>query len=198
MKTTKTGIIILAAGNSSRLGRPKQLLQYKGKSLIKRAIDTADAAQLQASVLILGANLELILKEIRNSKMNIAINNNWREGMASGMQKGLEFLEKKLTPDQVILMLCDQPFVDSELLKLLVNKQNESGKGIVACHYNGVFGVPVLFSRKYFEELKSLKASEGAKKVVYAHQDDLAYVEFPNAAIDIDTLEDYERLTNGI
>lgn len=196
MKTTKTGIIILAAGNSSRLGSPKQLLQYKGKSLIKRAIDTADAAQLQASVLILGANLELVLKEIRNSKMNIAINNNWREGMASGMQKGLEFLEKKLTPDQVILMLCDQPFVDSELLKLLVNKQNESGKGIVACHYNGVFGVPVLFSRKYFDELRSLKGSEGAKKIVYAHQDDLAYVEFPNAAIDIDTIEDYEKLTN--
>jgi molybdenum cofactor cytidylyltransferase len=198
MKSYKTGIIILAAGNSSRLGRPKQLLQYKGKSLIKRAIDTAVDTQPQASVLVLGANLELILKEIRNSKMNIAINNNWREGMASGMQKGLDFLEKKLTPDQIILTLCDQPFVDSELLKLLVKKQKESGKGIVACHYNGVFGVPVLFSRKYFEELKDLRGTEGAKKVVYAHQDDLAFVDFPNAAIDIDTLEDYDRLINEI
>lgn len=198
MKTPKTGIIILAAGNSSRLGQPKQLLQFEGKSLINRAIDTAADAHLQGTVLILGANLELILKEIRNRKVNISINNNWREGMASGMQKGLEFLEKKITPDQVILKLCDQPFVDSELLKLLVKKQNESGKGIIACHYNGVFGVPVLFTRKYFEELKSLKGSEGAKKMVYTHQEDLAYVEFPNAAIDIDTLEDYKRLTNGI
>ena len=164
MKSPKTGIIILAAGNSSRLGKPKQLLQYQGKSLIQRAIETATKVRSKGSVLILGANLELILKDIRNSKVNVVINNNWKEGMASGMQKGLEYLEKKLAPDQVILMLCDQPFVNSELLNLMIEMQIKTRKGIVACHYNNVLGVPVLFTKKYFRELGTLVGSEGAKK----------------------------------
>jgi len=197
MTESKTGIIILAAGSSSRLGQPKQLLQFKGKSLLRNAIDAANGSRSGSSVLVLGANLELILKEVKNAKIDIVINNKWQEGMALGMQKGLNFLEKSYAPNQVILMLCDQPFVDSELLTLLIDKQKESGKGIVACHYNGVFGVPVLFSKKYFPELRNLKGSDGAKKVVYAHQEDMAKVEFPKAAIDIDTLEDYERLTKG-
>lgn len=194
MKPLKTGIIILAAGSSSRLGQPKQLLKYKGKSLIQMTIDTAIKSRADNCVLVLGANLELILKEIRNSKINIVINNNWQNGMASGMQIGLAFLEKKLAPDQVILILCDQPFVDSELINNIIN-QAESGKGIIACHYNGTLGVPALFSRKYFQELRGLIGSEGAKKVIYAHQDDLGKVDFPDGAIDIDTPDDYKKLT---
>lgn len=195
MKSPKTGIIILAAGNSSRLGKPKQLLKFQGKSLVQRAIETATKTNAQGSVLILGANLELILTDIRNSKVNVVINKNWKEGMASGMQKGLEYMEKKLAPDQVIMMLCDQPFVNSDLLNSLIEKQKETGKGIVACQYNDILGVPVLFTKMYFKELGTLKGSEGAKKVLYSHQDDLAQVEFPEGAIDIDTLEDYEKLT---
>jgi molybdenum cofactor cytidylyltransferase len=194
MKPPRIGIIILAAGNSSRLGHPKQLLEYKGKSLVLNTIDTAVETGADACILVLGANLELILKEIRNSKIDIVINNNWQKGMSSGMQKGLEFLEKKILPDQVILILCDQPFVNSVLLKRMVKKQTETGKGIIACHYKGTFGVPALFSRKYFPELNDLKSFEGAKKVIYAHLDDMEKIDFPNAAIDIDTLEDYKRL----
>lgn len=195
MKPFKTGIIILAAGSSSRLGQPKQLLMFKGKTLVRRAIDTAFESKSSACVLVLGANFELISHEIQDTNVDSVINYDWEKGMSSGMQKGLHFLENKIAPDQVILMLCDQPFVDSELLKLLVDKKAESGKGIIACHYNGTFGVPALFSRKYFSELKNLKGSEGAKKVIYAHPEDMERIEFPDAATDIDTLDDYKRLT---
>ncbi|WP_373521919.1 NTP transferase domain-containing protein [Aquiflexum sp.] len=197
MKSLKTGIIILAAGSSSRLGQPKQLLLYKGKTLIIKAIETALWSSAHACVLILGANFESITKVVQNTNVDIIINHDWEKGMASGMQKGLDFLEKKLAPDQVILMLCDQPFVDSELLNNLINKQTETGKGIIASHYNGISGVPVLFSSIYFSELYDLKGSEGAKKVLYKHSGDLAIVDFPDAAIDIDTLEDYEKLKKG-
>ena len=197
MKPSKAGIIIMAAGSSSRLGKPKQLLKYQGKSLIQRAIETADKTDSQMSVLILGANLELILKEIRGLKVNVVINNSWQEGMSSGMQKGLDYLEKKLDPDLVILMLCDQPFVDSDVLNLLIEKQKATGKGIIACQYDEVVGVPALFTKKYFPKLRKLKGTEGAKKVLYDNQDDLAHIDFQDAAIDIDTMEDYEKLTNG-
>lgn len=194
MTSPKTGIIILAAGSSSRLGQPKQLLTFKGKSLIRRAIDSAFESIADSYVLVLGAHFELIKKEVLNTNIEVIINHDWEAGMASGMQKGLNFLDIKFTPDHVILMLCDQPFVDSALLNNLVEKQSETGKGIIACQYGDTFGVPALFSKKYFSELNNLKGSEGAKKVIYAHQDDMEKIDFPNAAIDIDTLEDYEKL----
>jgi molybdenum cofactor cytidylyltransferase len=197
MKPVKTGIIILAAGSSSRLGQPKQLLKYEGKTLIRRAIDTVLESNSDASVLILGANFELIKSEVQDTNVDIIINHNWELGMASGMQKGLSFLEKKIAPDQVILMLCDQPFVDSELLNSIIDKQAETGNEIIACHYNGTYGVPALFTSKYFPELIELRGSEGAKKVIYAHLGDMEKIDFPNASIDIDTPEDYLRLTKG-
>ncbi len=196
MKPVKTGIIILAAGSSSRLGQPKQLLKYQGKTLVRRAIDTAFESKSDTNVLVLGANFELIEKEGQETNVDIIINDDWELGMASGMQKGLNFLENKIAPDQVILMLCDQPFVDSELLKSLIKKQAETGRGIISCHYNGTFGVPAMFTRKYFPELNKLKGAEGAKKVIYAHLDDLEKVDFPNGAIDIDTPQDYMKLTS--
>ncbi|WP_373493137.1 NTP transferase domain-containing protein [Aquiflexum sp.] len=197
MSPSKTGIIILAAGSSSRLGQPKQLLTYKGKTLVRRAVDMALESNSSANVLVLGASFELISKEVQHTKIDMVINHDWEKGMASGMKKGLEYLEKKHSPDQVILMLCDQPFVDSGLLNNLIKKQAETGKGIIACHYNDIFGVPALFSKKYFSELYSLKGAEGAKKVIYNHQDEMDIVDFPDAAIDIDTVEDYERLIKG-
>lgn len=196
MKPVKTGIIILAAGSSSRLGKPKQLLMYLGKTLIRKAIDTVLGCKFDASVLVLGANLELIIKEVQDTNIDIVINHNWEKGMASGMQMGLDFLNKIIAPDQVILMLCDQPFVNSALLNDIIEKQTKTGKGIIACHYNGTFGVPALFARKYFSELKKLNGSEGAKKVIYAHMEDAEKIDFPNGAIDIDTPEDYARLTS--
>lgn len=194
MKPVKTGIIILAAGSSSRLGQPKQLLTFEGRTLIRRAVETSLEITSSANVLVLGANSELIKREVQEINIELIINKDWEMGMSSGMQKGLNFLEKKIMLDQVILMLCDQPYVDSKLLSTMIKKQSETGKGIIACQYKGTFGVPALFTRKYFSELNRLNGSEGAKKIIYAHLDDMEKIDFPNGAIDIDTLEDYERL----
>ncbi len=188
-----TGIIILAAGSSSRLGKPKQNLVYKGQTLPQRAIATAAASVCMPVIVVLGANEEVIKPTIENDTINIIHNPDWQEGMASSIRSGINALQKmEPKADSVILMLCDQPFVDAILLAQLVQKK--STKGIIASAYDDTTGAPVLFDAAYFDELLSLKGHEGAKKLLLKYPDNVVTVPFPLGGIDIDTMKDYERL----
>ena len=189
----KTGVILLAAGSSSRLGRPKQLINYQGKTLIQKAIDEAQNSQADCLLVVLGANPNLIQTGFDHTKTPFVINPNWQFGMSSSMQAGLRFLMEKKAIDQVLLMLCDQPFVDASLLDQLITKKEESGKGIVASAYSNTSGVPALFDRRYFEELLQLTGSEGAKKVIFNHQAEVQALDFPLGAVDLDTEEDVNK-----
>lgn len=190
----KTGIIILAAGSSSRLGRPKQLLEFQSKKLIQRAIEEAQKSSSESCVVVLGWNPELIKTGFDSETVSYVINENWEEGMASSMQTGLRFLMEKDGINQVILMLCDQPFVNHKLLDSLIVEKEISGKGIVASFYSGTLGVPAIFDQKYFQDLLNLKGSEGAKKVILENSEDTIPLNFPLGALDIDTEEDFRRL----
>ncbi|MBC6366187.1 NTP transferase domain-containing protein [Algoriphagus sp. AK58] len=190
----KTAIILLAAGSSSRLGRPKQLIEFQGKKLIQKAIEEAQKSKSDSLVVVLGWNPELIKSGFGSMKIPFVINENWEEGMASSMQSGLRFLVEKEHPDQVILMLVDQPFVDADLLNSLILEKEKSGKGVVACSYSDTLGVPAIFDRAYFDEMLSLQGSEGAKKVIMKNRADVFAVDFPLGAVDLDTEEDLERL----
>jgi molybdenum cofactor cytidylyltransferase len=194
----KTGLIILAAGSSSRLGRPKQLIDFQGKKLIQRAVDFAVKSKADSLVVVLGWNPELIQNGFDSTQTPSVINENWEEGMASSMQVGLRFLMENEQQDQVILMLCDQPFVDTKLLDQLILAKKKSGKGIVACAYSDTLGVPALFDQKYFEEMLTLKGSEGAKKVILKNREDVFPVNFPLGEIDLDTEADLNRLNSWI
>lgn len=196
-KEIRTGVIILAAGSSSRLGQPKQLLEFKGKTLLEIAVEAAQNSLADSFVIVLGANADLIVEKILYTKVDRVINENWENGMASSMQKGLKYLMENSDPDQVILMLSDQPFVNNETLNSLIENKLNTNSEIIACSYNGTFGVPVLFTKKYFLELLSLTGNEGAKNLVMAHQDDLYAIDFPKGAIDIDTIKDYQRLKSS-
>ncbi|SDF04474.1 molybdenum cofactor cytidylyltransferase [Mucilaginibacter pineti] len=191
-----TGIIILAAGSSSRLGTPKQNLMYQGKTLLQRAIHTALTSACCESVLVvLGANEGIIRPNISDQQIHITYNSDWEEGMASSIRKGVAELQR-LEPlvTSVIIMPCDQPFVDSLLLYQLTARKAENDNGIVASAYKNIYGVPALFDAKYFKSLEKLTGSEGANKLITAHADDVMSVPFALGAIDIDTIEDYERL----
>jgi molybdenum cofactor cytidylyltransferase len=191
----KTGIIILAAGNSSRLGRPKQLLPYRGKTLLTHATTEALSAGLHPVVVVSGAFHDEVRDSLRGHALDIIFNPAWEKGMASGIVAGLSNL-LSLQPDveSVIITVCDQPFISSALLLQLVCTHNVSGKGIIACAYANSVGTPVLFSSPYFEQLLALSGSEGAKKLLRQHPDDLITVDFPDGDIDIDTAKDVERL----
>ena len=190
-----TGIVILAAGESSRFGSIKQLKHFNGRTLLQHVIDEAGDSGAAPVVVVTGANADEVSASITGSKINIIFNNHWQQGMASGIVTGIQkinTLNRGL--EKIIITVCDQPFVNAALLKQLDQFQQESGKHIVACAYANTIGTPVLFTRKYFDQLQGLKGDTGAKQIIKDHSDDVATVDFPQGAIDIDTKKDYENL----
>lgn len=191
----KTGVILLAAGSSSRLGRPKQLINYQGKTLLQHSIEAAQHSAADVLIVVLGCNADLIQTHIESKEVSVLVHAHWKDGMSSSMQCGLRHLIETRQVDQVVLMLCDQPFVHQGLLDQLILDKQTSGKGIIACSYAGTVGVPALFDQKYFSELLALKGTEGAKKVILNHQEDTFLVDFPLGAVDLDTEEDVQKVT---
>ncbi len=189
----KYGIIILAAGSSSRMGQPKQLLTYKNKSLIRHVSEEARKAAGSNVTVVLGSGAKDIEKELEDMDITIAENTEWQQGMASSIKRGLSAMSIA-DLDVVILTVCDQPFVSSDLFKELIELKENTGKGIVACKYDGTIGTPALFDRTYFQELLDLDGEEGAKKLLSRHSTDLTTIAFPEGKLDIDTMEDYSEL----
>jgi CTP:molybdopterin cytidylyltransferase MocA len=190
-----TGIIILAAGASSRLGQPKQLLEFNGESFIRRMAKEAASDNSHAVVAVIGANNDSVTRELDGLDILLCHNESWQQGMGSSINAGLKHL-LLVYPDihQCVICVCDQPFVDDTILQALNNEQLASGRGIIASSYAGTLGVPVLFTRPYFDALLHLQGQEGAKKLVDKYSSDVSSVPFEKGAIDIDTIDDYNQL----
>jgi len=192
---TNTALIILAAGQSARLGRPKQLLRFGDKTLLQHTIDEALRAGALPVVVVTGARAEEVAGSIDSGPVEIVFNTQWEQGKGTGIAAGVrKIVEDCPEVTQVILSVCDQPFVTAALFQQLFQKQRESGREIVASAYAGAMGTPVLLTRKYFGQLLGLEKDAGAKQILQAYPDDVATVDFPGGEVDIDTVEDYERL----
>lgn len=190
----ETGILIVAAGNSSRLGEPKQLLKFKGKTLLRNVVEEAIKVS-QSVVVVTGSGHSQISKEIEDLKVKIVENIHWNEGMGSSIKIGLTQLLNEFPEVQnIIISVCDQPFIEASVFSDLIQMQKDSQKGIVASKYSDTLGTPVLFTKKYFEELSRLSGQEGAKKMIQKFKDDIAEINFEKGAIDIDTQTDYQKL----
>jgi molybdenum cofactor cytidylyltransferase len=191
-------IIILAAGNSSRLGEPKQLLKYQDKTLIRHVTEAAIAANSSAVIVVTGSNASLIEKELDPLPYRAVYNSNWESGMASSVVAGVnELLTMQTEIAGAVFAVSDQPFVTSELFEALIEKASEGNSGIVASSYDGTLGTPVLFSSKYFSSLLTLSGAEGAKKLLKRFADDISLIPFPKGSIDIDTQQDYNDLLDN-
>lgn len=190
-----TGLVILAAGPSTRLGEPKQKIIFEGKSLLQRAVQTALDSACRPVIVLLGAYDNEIQSDIENEDVIVYHNFQWEEGMSSSIRLGIAMLQKTQTPvSDVILMVCDQPFADTTLLNDMINKKAITSKGIIACSYKNTLGVPVLFDKKFFPELLSLEGPDGAKKLIMKHKEAVADIPFDLGSFDIDTNDDYEAL----
>lgn len=190
-----TGIIILAAGESSRFGKIKQLLSFNRKTLLQHVIDEANNARANPIVVITGANAEIISASIDTAKVRLLYNENWKDGMGSGIAAGIRYaLSLNGAIKKIIVAVCDQPFVSAALFDQLDLTQTVSGKGIVASAYADTLGTPALFTSKYFDQLMKLKGDEGAKKILKSNKEDVDGVGFSKGEIDIDTQIDYENL----
>jgi molybdenum cofactor cytidylyltransferase len=194
---SKTGIIILAAGNSSRMGEPKQLMKFNNKTFLQHIIEESREANLDPVICVTGYESEQISRAVMGIPVTIVYNEQWSEGMGTGISAGI----KQLLPsdvDSVILAVSDQPYVSSDLFAKMLTLKDQSGKRIVASSYAGTLGTPVLFDREYFNQLKSLQGNMGAKNIVSGNMADVCSVEFEKGSFDIDTKEDYIKLISEI
>ncbi len=189
------GLVILAAGGSRRLGVPKQLLRDgAGRSLVRRAAQTALASGCRPVTVVLGASAEAISREIADLPLGIVHNPGWETGMASSLRAGLTALTAHTPLDAALVMLCDQPMVSAALLDSLAAAHRSSGHDLVACEYEGVLGVPALFGHALFGALRALTGDEGARRVIKAYAGPATRVPFPEGRLDIDTADDAEAL----
>ena len=190
----KIGVIILAAGESSRMGQPKQLLRYGGQSLLRHAAETAIESLWNRTVVVIGNEARRMKTELAGLPVSIVENENWRAGMSSSIRAGMAELAPD-DPDAVIVMLCDQPLLTAEILNDLIFTHIKSGEPIVASTYGGIQGAPALFTREIFPDLTSLTGDEGARRVILNHPDSVATIAFPQGAFDVDTPREYELIT---
>lgn len=189
----KVPTIILAAGASRRLGRPKQLVQFEGRPLLMRAIEAARSAD--EVFVVLGATAEEIRRELHGDEFNAVINSEWEEGIASSIRAGVNAAVETQT-EGVLLMACDQPRVSAAHLQELRRAFEEcGGDRIVASEYAGVVGIPAVFPRAEFAALRALKGDEGARKLLRGAAAKIVAVNFAGGEVDIDTPEDLAALT---
>jgi molybdenum cofactor cytidylyltransferase len=189
------GAVILAAGESSRLGRPKQLIQFRNKSLVRRIVDAAREAGCSPIVVVIGSDKNRVARELEQTSAVSVENANWKSGMGTSIRSGVQHvIDIAPNVEAIVLLVCDQPFVDSHTIEQLIALGEKTKKAIVASSYAGTLGVPALFDRACFEELRALRNDRGAKPIILINLERVADVSFPEGKIDIDTAADYEKL----
>lgn len=186
------GAVILAAGASTRMGAPKQLLELDGRPLVARAVEAALASPAWPVVVVLGAHAEKIRPALARLPVLIAENPAWAEGMAASLRAGIATLRQfSRALDAAVVALCDQPAFSAETIAQLVAAQHATGRSIVAARYGGHQGAPALFLREHFATLAALTGEEGARALLNGDPDRVAAVDLPALALDLDTPADY-------
>ncbi|RYE20871.1 MAG: nucleotidyltransferase family protein [Sphingobacteriaceae bacterium] len=191
-----TAVIILAAGSSSRLGKPKQLLEYQQETLIKHAVKTALLIS-KTVIVVTGFLHEEIIEELKTLELQIVHNPDWQEGMGSSIQTGIKYLQQLKSVKQInsaMILLSDQPLISAEHLQKLRSQFYLDKRSIAATGYAETEGVPAVFHKKLFPVLQNLPGNRGAQWLFKKYPDQLTIVPFEGAAIDVDTKEDYLRL----
>ncbi len=187
--------IVLAAGESGRLGRPKQLLAYRGRTLVRHVVECAAAGGCDPVLVVLGARAREVGHEVEQTAAHAVLNPRWSEGLGSSVRAGVEALQSGWPQAAgVLLLACDQPRITADLVRGLLEQLAEPGRRIVACSYAGTVGVPALFDRSLFPELAALAGPGGAKAVIRSHWAELTRWPWPDGAFDIDVTADVEDL----
>ncbi|MCB1132098.1 MAG: nucleotidyltransferase family protein [Verrucomicrobiae bacterium] len=187
----KAAAVILAAGASSRFGRPKQLLEIDGETLVSRACRIAMEAGCSPVVVVLGAHADEILGRGLPDGVRIVINERYAEGMGLSLARGVG----ELAGDAVVVLLADQPGVEPGTLRLMADEITKPGVSIVWCRQDGISGPPVMFAKRHFTELSKLESDEGGRSVVKCHPDAVAAIDVTGARWDIDDEAAWKKFT---
>lgn len=192
MNPSQVAAIILAAGASRRLGRPKQLVEYNAETLIARAVRIARDAQLHPVIVVLGANADAVRLAAGPSVL-FAENHSWEEGIASSMRAGLTAV-RSAAPEALgaLIMPCDQPCLTTAHLSRLAD--SFAGEHIVCSTYAGVRGVPAVLPRDTWNDLMNLRGDVGARKLLIDPARHVLEIPFEGGELDIDAPEDLDQL----
>lgn len=193
LKHKSTAAIILAAGGSKRLGKPKQLLDWFGKPFINRVVDTALSAQLTPVIVVTGSNHDLIEKNLRGNEIEIVFNANWQAGQSTSLIAGVKELQKFKVP-QFLFLLVDMPQVTEKWLIEILSHAEIDDSDIITTTVNGEVTPPILFKENCFKRILTIEGDSGAKWLVKEFRTKYLEHDDKGMALDCDTEEDYSKL----
>ena len=186
--------IILAAGGSSRLGRPKQLIEWHGSTLIQQTIEKVEKSGIEPIIVVLGSNQEIIKNRITNYKIQILYNETWKCGKGSSISTGFRSLP--ISVNAAIVFVADQPYLEENLINKMVDIYEQGEFKIIAPYVGEIQTNPVLFDRSLFGELLELRDEMGGKEIIKNHPVFHLMWNDPRLLIDIDDEKDVELLIN--
>jgi len=188
--------IVLAAGISARMGKPKQTIPVSGKPMLEKVLEIYRHAEVDMVVVVLGAHATQVKKGVKFQKETVVLNTLYRNGMSGSLRLGLRAVEE--VADAVIVALGDQPFLSPDTIKTLIQVHSRTKAPVVVPVYHGTRGNPVIFDKSLFPEIKRIRGDRGAKSVVERHRDSLQEVAVEDRGVlaDIDTPSDYVKATS--
>jgi len=188
--------ILLAAGESKRMGKPKLLMPFGKSTILEQTVDNLLNSTVSEVIVVLGYKAEEVMPKLAAKPLKIAINPNYHQGMSTSIVAGLNLIDDKA--EAVMLALADQPLVDSKIINRLIQQFYAHNKGIVIPAYQGRRGHPIIFAIKYKAELLGLKGDVGGRQIIEKHPEDIleVAVDSPGINIDIDTISDYHSHSN--
>lgn len=191
------GAIILAAGESKRMGFPKMLLPLYGKTMLENVIGNVAGSEVDEMIVVLGGGPEELKEIVKNMSAKYCYNENYTNGMLSSVQCGFRNISAEL--DAVLVFQGDQPFITVAVANRVIEAYKSSDKGIVIATYNTKRGHPILIDKKYRNMIEKLDASEGLRSLASLYPDDVLEIETDTEVIlrDIDTFQDYETEINN-
>jgi molybdenum cofactor cytidylyltransferase len=190
--------ILLAAGESTRMGRTKQLLSFGESTIFGETVKNLLAAEIDELIIVLGHDAEKLKNSLTSSdpRITYVVNRQYREGISTSIKCGITSTNPET--EAFLFALADQPLIRTEIMNLLIRRYTSGSTGIVTLAYRSARGHPVIISRKYQGDLLSLSGDVGARKILESHTDDVEIVEIdsPEILFDVDREEDYARLKN--
>ncbi len=191
----KYAALVLAAGSSTRLGRPKQLLNYKGKTLIEHTINQLNSINNIDVFVVLGAHKNEILSKLDLGSVRVFINTEWKKGMGESIRFGVQKIQKIANYQGLLITLVDLPLVTADHYQNLLSTFINNSKKIAITQYeDSVKGVPIVIDSLFFTDLKNLSEEQGAKSLLKKHKKEIVEVNTTIPYFDVDTEESYQKL----
>jgi molybdenum cofactor cytidylyltransferase len=189
--------VILSAGESSRMGRPKALLPIDGVRFIEKIVTALKSTRVNEIVTVLGHNADEMRQKISDLPVTIVVNPDYKQVQLTSLIAAIRNIEsgEKYRVDAILVHLVDHPYINADLVNVMIDRFYETKKLIVVPRHQGRRGHPVIFSRALFPELLAAPVDQGAKTVVHAHRDQTLEIDTDDAGVtvDIDTPEEYRK-----